>query len=433
MSPPVGAPFFSSIGEAPAYVVLLRGRILYASKPAVRAGLPASILTVYRDRLVIEAILRADALSLLAFGIATLSTARVSYFLISMLTTAAAEQPTGTDTAFVHLVGVTKRFGETIAVRDVTLAIKPGEFFALLGPSGCGKTTLLRTLAGFETPDGGRIHMAGRDVTDLPPQARPTAMVFQNYALFPTMTVGQNVGYGLSIQRVGKAEINRRVQEALDRVGLGRLVGRPVTQLSGGQQQRVALARSLAVEPDVLLFDEPLSNLDVALREQTRAELKTLQQTLGTTSLYVTHDQEEALALSDRLAVMRAGEIVEVGTPEHLYADPQTEFVARFLGGSNIVPPGALAEQLSGVVVPSGQVLAVRPEHLAPVEEGGVEVKVQARHFLGPVAEWTLEADGQVFRATLDPATSFKDTLRIRAVRWRHVTADQADVARDAA
>src|SRR5690606_23446329 len=223
------------------------------------------------------------------------------------------------------------------AVRDVSLAIPRGCFFSLLGPSGCGKTTLLRMVAGFEAPDAGRIAIGGRDVTAAPPQARPTAMVFQNYALFPTMTVGENVAYGLEVRKWKRPRIRERVAEALGRVDLGGLEAKPVGRLSGGQQQRVALARALAVEPDVLLFDEPLSNLDLKLREETRRELKALQQELGTTSLYVTHDQQEALALSDLIAVMRAGEIVEVGPPETLYIAPETAFVARFLGGSNVI------------------------------------------------------------------------------------------------
>ncbi|HMB89308.1 MAG TPA: ABC transporter ATP-binding protein, partial [Rhodothermales bacterium] len=207
----------------------------------------------------------------------------------------------------VRLETVTKRFGSTLAVSEVSVDIQPGEFFSLLGPSGCGKTTLLRMVAGFEQPDAGHIFIGGEEVTKATPQRRPTAMVFQSYALFPTMTVAQNVAYGLDVRRVAKAERARRVEEALARVELAGLGPKPVTQLSGGQQQRVALARALAVRPAVLLFDEPLSNLDVTLREQTRRELKELQAQLGTTSIYVTHDQQEALALSDRIAVMRAG------------------------------------------------------------------------------------------------------------------------------
>ncbi|MEM7787023.1 MAG: ABC transporter ATP-binding protein, partial [Bacteroidota bacterium] len=190
----------------------------------------------------------------------------------------------------IEIRDVVKRYGDVAAVDGVSLDVPAGAFVSLLGPSGCGKTTLLRLVGGFETPDAGAIRIAGRDVTRLAPQRRPTAMVFQSYALFPTMTVGQNVGYGLRVRGVKRPEAAERVGRALRRVDLGGLEGRPVSDLSGGQQQRVALARAIAVEPDVLLFDEPLSNLDLALREATRGELKALQQDLGITSLYVTHD-----------------------------------------------------------------------------------------------------------------------------------------------
>ncbi|MEL6611064.1 MAG: ABC transporter ATP-binding protein [Bacteroidota bacterium] len=214
---------------------------------------------------------------------------------------------------------VTKRYGDLLAVNNVSLDVPAGSLVALLGPSGCGKTTLLRLVGGFETPDAGQITVGGRDVTRLPPQQRPSAMVFQSYALFPTMTVGENVEYGLRVRKVPRSERRPRVAEALGRVELDGLEAKPVTQLSGGQQQRVALARALAVAPAVLLFDEPLSNLDQALREATRRQLKTLLPDLGTTSLYVTHDQQEALALADQIAVMQSGRIVEVGAPEALY------------------------------------------------------------------------------------------------------------------
>ena len=199
--------------------------------------------------------------------------------------------------ANVQLNEVTKRFGDLVAVNGVTLDIRAGEFFSLLGPSGCGKTTLLRTIAGFESVDSGSIYIQNENITHLSPQQRPTAMVFQNYALFPTMTVEENVAYGLKVKKMARSEINQRVAESLARVDLGGMGHKPVTQLSGGQQQRVALARAMAVRPNVLLFDEPLSNLDVALREQTRRELKLLQDELQVTSIYVTHDQQEALGL----------------------------------------------------------------------------------------------------------------------------------------
>ncbi|MEX0748114.1 MAG: ABC transporter ATP-binding protein [Rhodothermales bacterium] len=324
----------------------------------------------------------------------------------------------------VVLDRVSKRFGDTTAVDDISLEIRPGEFFSLLGPSGCGKTTLLRIIGGFEHPDSGRVVIQGRDVTGMTPQKRPTAMVFQNYALFPNMTVGENVAYGLRVRRVPKSERERRVEEALQRVDLATTSARPVTQLSGGQQQRVALARAVVVEPAVLLFDEPLSNLDVALREQTRRELKILQQRLGTTSLYVTHDQQEALALSDRIGVMRAGKLVQVGSPEILYRDPETAYVAEFLGGSNIIRDPGLCSVLAGEDRRRGHVLAVRPEHLRPSEEGGVEARTVSRQFLGTVSEWWLDANGVTFRAWLDPSVMPADSLRIKALTTRWVVDD---------
>jgi ABC-type Fe3+/spermidine/putrescine transport system ATPase subunit len=214
------------------------------------------------------------------------------------------------------------------------------------------------------------------------------------------------------------------VEEALARVDLAGLGAKPVTQLSGGQQQRVALARALAVRPAVLLFDEPLSNLDVALREQTRRELKELQAQLGTTSIYVTHDQQEALALSDRIAVMRAGEILQVGPPEQLYRTPETGFVAQFLGGSNLITDPSVASRLAGQCASAkGQVLAVRPEHLKPVAEGGVEGQVRSRQFLGTYTEWWVDVDGQSLRAWVDPSQEPVETVRLMATQHRWVQA----------
>lgn len=335
--------------------------------------------------------------------------------------------PTPTPGTGVSIEGITKRFGDLVAVNEVSLHIRRGEFFSLLGPSGCGKTTLLRTIAGFEQPDSGVIRIEGTDVTGATPQQRPTAMVFQNYALFPTMTVGENVAYGLKVRKVERSEIDRRVNEALERVDLEGLNQKPVTQLSGGQQQRVALARALAVRPSVILFDEPLSNLDVALREQTRRELKLLQKELGTTSIYVTHDQQEALALSDTIAVMRSGTLQQVGTPENLYRQPDSAFVARFLGGSNILTDIEIAEKLTGEQAPSlRHVLAVRPEHLHFVENGvGLPFIVKSRQFLGTVVEWWLEASQEPLRAWLAPEITFNEGMTLAATQFRWVVADE--------
>ena len=328
----------------------------------------------------------------------------------------------------IEVDAVTKRYGDVAAVDGVSLDVPAGTFVSLLGPSGCGKTTLLRLVGGFETPDGGAIRIGGRDVTRLAPQRRPTAMVFQSYALFPTMTVGENVAYGLRVRGVKRPEAAERVDRALRRVDLGGLGDRPVSDLSGGQQQRVALARAIAVEPDVLLFDEPLSNLDLALREATRAELKALQQDLGVTSLYVTHDQQEALALSDHIALMRAGRLVAEGAPEAIYAEPPTAYAARFLGRANVVRDAHLGERLAGEPMPAGHVLSVRPEALEPADASAPEAvpaRLVARQFLGTVAEWDIEADGHRLRLWTDPARAVPEALAVRAAHWRWVTDDE--------
>lgn len=232
---------------------------------------------------------------------------------------------------------LSKTFSTHTAVHDVSLEIRSGEFFSILGPSGCGKTTLLRMIAGFESPSSGSIRLNGQDITNTSPQFRKTGMVFQNYALFPHMTVYGNVAFGLETKNVPREERRGRVQKILASVGLEHKIDEPVPNLSGGEQQRVALARALVVEPAVLLFDEPLSNLDVALRLSTREEIRALQRKTGITSIYVTHDQTEAMSLSDRMAVMREGKIEQVGTPAELYEHPSSVFVARFLGGANVV------------------------------------------------------------------------------------------------
>ena len=235
----------------------------------------------------------------------------------------------------ILLEGVTKRFGSVVAVDNVTLAVEEGEFFSLLGPSGCGKTTLLRMLAGFETPDDGSVYLRGEDVTLVQPNKRATNMVFQNYELFPHMTVFNNVAYGLKLKKVPKNEIGPRVNEMLEVVGVGGLGARAADQLSGGQQQRVALARALINRPAVLLLDEPLSALDVKLRKRMQLELKSIQHSLGTTFVYVTHDQEEALLMSDRVGIMNHGRLLQIGAPRSIYEQPRNEFVADFVGTLN--------------------------------------------------------------------------------------------------
>jgi len=281
---------------------------------------------------------------------------------------------------------VEKRFGPTRAVANVSLAIRDGEFFTLLGPSGCGKTTLLRMVAGFADLDGGEIRFGPKRIDRLPPHRRNTGMVFQNYAIFPNLTVAGNVGYGLKARRVGGREIGERVRRALKLVHLEGYDARWPHQLSGGQLQRVAIARALVIEPEVLLLDEPLSNLDAKLRVEMRGEIRELQRQLGITAIYVTHDQEEALAISDRIAVMRAGEIEQIGAPAEIYGRPATPFVAQFMGTTNLlrgrvtaVADGRSTVAVDGIeftlassLAPGTEVsFALRPETLRLVPPGG--------------------------------------------------------------
>jgi putative spermidine/putrescine transport system ATP-binding protein len=239
--------------------------------------------------------------------------------------------------AALRLHGVRKSYGQVVAVAGIDLTVDEGEFFTLLGPSGSGKTSLLRLIAGFERPDAGRIELGGRDVTSLPPHLRETNTVFQDYALFPHMTVGDNIGYGLRIKHVPVSERRKRVERALQMVRLTGLDKRRPNQLSGGQRQRVALARAVINEPEVLLLDEPLGALDLKLRQEMQLELKRIQKEVGITFIYVTHDQEEALTMSDRVAVMASGSIEQIGSPVELYERPATEFVAGFIGISNLL------------------------------------------------------------------------------------------------
>jgi spermidine/putrescine transport system ATP-binding protein len=303
----------------------------------------------------------------------------------------------------VRFVGVTKRFGDLVAVRDVSLDVGRGEFFTLLGPSGCGKTTSLRMVAGFEEPSEGRILIDGADVAGVPPFKRPTNTVFQSYALFPHLSVEDNVAFGLQRRKVPKPEVWRRVQGELERVGLAGEAKRKPAQLSGGQQQRVALARALVNRPAVLLLDEPLGALDLKLRKGLQIELKRIQREVGITFLYVTHDQEEALTMSDAIAVMNRGHVEQIGGPEEVYDRPATSFVAGFIGVSNLMPgtvrksgdPGEV-ELDSGVTVSVGVnglspgdrcQAVVRPEKLSigPGEPGEPSVKglVESSVYLG--------------------------------------------------
>jgi spermidine/putrescine transport system ATP-binding protein len=271
----------------------------------------------------------------------------------------------------VRLERVTKTFGDALAVDDLSLDIAEGEFFSMLGPSGCGKTTTLRMIGGFEEPSRGTVYLGGRDVTDQPPYKRDVNTVFQSYALFPHLNVFENVAFGLRRRKVAKGDIKARVDEALRLVEMSGFEERKPGQMSGGQQQRVALARALVNHPKVLLLDEPLGALDLKLRKQMQLELKRIQQEVGITFIYVTHDQEEAMTMSNRLAVMRAGRAEQIGPPEEVYENPQTQFVAAFLGASNLLE-GDLKEQtdaLSTVLLSGGDVVHL-PNERAPFRTG---------------------------------------------------------------
>ena len=299
-------------------------------------------------------------------------------------------------------------YGANHVLKDVNLHINPGEFFAFLGPSGCGKTTLLRLIAGFNRADRGDVLIGGRDVSTLPPWKREVGMVFQSYALWPHMSVTQNVAFGLEERRVPRAEIARRVQTALDLVGLGHLGDRKPSQLSGGQQQRVAVARTIVIEPKVLLLDEPLSNLDAKMRVQVRRELRELQQRLNLTTIFVTHDQEEANAICDRIAIMNEGVIQQVGTPVELYEKPANLFVAHFLGAANVISGAVeggffqMGEGLrialpEGVQPPANPHLVIRPHVLAlsPVPgDAALPAVISHTEFLGATVRYGLVMGG---------------------------------------
>jgi spermidine/putrescine transport system ATP-binding protein len=319
-------------------------------------------------------------------------------------------------TPLLQLQAVTQRFGGFVAVDQLSLDVAAGEFLTLLGASGSGKTTTLRMVAGFEHPDSGAILMDSADITALPPYRRDLNTVFQQYALFPHMSVRDNVGYGLRMRKVARADIAERVKLALEMVQLGHLADRPPRKLSGGQQQRVALARALVNRPRVLLLDEPLGALDLKLRKEMQLELKHLNRQLGITFIYVTHDQEEALTMSDRIALMRDGRIVQLGQPRELYDRPASRYVADFIGETNLIP-ATVTEQRDGEVILSvdgvtaiasasgswapgaSGWLAIRPEHLrvAPAAEGPNRLTATVREtiFTGQVTRvYTLLADG---------------------------------------
>ena len=326
----------------------------------------------------------------------------------------------------LSLAGISKSYGATQAVVEVSLQVNKGEFFGLLGPSGCGKTTTLRMIAGLEKPDRGTISFAGQEITNHPPEKRGFGMVFQNYALFPHLNVFENVAFGLRARHKPAAEVKERVSGALALVQLPGYEKRRVDELSGGQQQRVAIARAIAIEPALLLFDEPLSNLDVALREETRSELRELVTRLGLTAVYVTHDQEEAFALCDRIAVMVGGRILQTDKPRDLYQRPSQVSVARFLGRNNLIEVMRLSSSKAAVgefktlqgahtlrvpiapedLMPLNQpcFLAIRPEHVivnrtSETAENSIAGKIREINFTGATSSIKLDASGLVLEA----------------------------------
>jgi len=339
-------------------------------------------------------------------------------------------------TASIKLQNLAKHFGTNKAVDDVNLTVEEGTLVCLLGPSGCGKTTTLRMVAGFEEPTAGKVLIGQDDITNVPPYVRPTAMVFQSYALFPHMSVFDNIAYGLHARRTPRSEIEPQVKEVVRLMELEGHERKSPPQLSGGQQQRVALARALVIRPKVLLFDEPLSNLDALLRVRMRGEIRSIQKRLGITSLYVTHDQEEAFSIADQVAIMNKGKIIQLGAPRELYRAPADRFVAEFVGLSNIVPVDVLSSDNNGAVVrvfdqtvrshrppknPQGDVaIVLRPEalRLSIDSENGVPATVLTFAFTGPLVRYNVRtADGILLMVDLHnpgPDQFFEEGTQVR-------------------
>ena len=345
----------------------------------------------------------------------------------------------------IRIENLTKRFGDSIALHSLNLTIAPGEIFFLLGPSGCGKTTLLRSIAGFYPPDGGKIFFGDEDVTSLPPHLRNTGMMFQSYALWPHMTVAQNVAFGLEERRIARTEIDQRVAAALGSVKMGEYAARKINQLSGGQQQRVALARAMVIRPRCLLLDEPLSNLDTKLRVEMRGEIRRICKEAGLTAIYVTHDQKEALSVGDRIAVMESGHIRQSGAPAEVYRQPASRFVADFMGETNFIEGTAVETGVAPIVEtalgrftcsahgwqPAASqhvVLSIRPEtlrlHTSAPSVNSIAGTIRERVYLGEMAQYRFAAGDRTLKIfELNPRFAFgNDTGALFA------SADPADV-----
>lgn len=331
----------------------------------------------------------------------------------------------------VTLEGVTKRFGDTIAVDNIDLAVREGEFFALLGPSGCGKTTIMRMLAGFEAPSEGRILLDGADIAGLPPHRRPVNMMFQSYALFPHMTVERNIAFGLRQERLPRAEIRERVDRVIALVQLGQFRDRKPHQLSGGQRQRAALARSIVKEPRILLLDEPLGALDKKLRQETQLELVNIQESLGITFVVVTHDQEEAMTVADRIAVMDHGRIAQVATPSEIYEAPNSRYVADFIGEANLLE-GTVDSADGGVVRIRWGSETVQCHHPEPLPPGTTATVALRPEKVGLSLAAERPASPNAFRATVEDIRYIGNlsTYRVKLADGRRVVAQIANQQR---
>lgn len=323
----------------------------------------------------------------------------------------------------VDFVNVDKIFTGTVGVKNLNFTIEEGEFFTLLGPSGCGKTTTLRMIAGFYFPTAGTIRFDGKDVTHVPPHLRNTGMVFQNYALFPHMTVFENIAFGLKVRKLPKSVIQEKVEKALEQVRLAGYGERKMSQLSGGQQQRVALARALVIEPGILLLDEPLSNLDARLRDEMRTEILALQRSLGITTVYVTHDQEEALSMSNRIAVFQEGICQQIGTPQEVYHTPANAFVASFVGESNLIPiqkvekteekviGKALNQEIELSEVPEEYFTSHDKEWVLSIRPEAVELSEERRENSLPATIRLVQFTGSVVQVTVDFSEKLRGTV----------------------
>lgn len=306
----------------------------------------------------------------------------------------------------IKFKGIYKSFGDSEVLKDIDLEINKGEMFTFLGPSGCGKTTLLRILAGFENADNGSIELEGRNILKVLPEKRDIAMVFQNYALFPHMNVEQNVGYGLKVRGIDKSSIKKVTDEKLEMVGLKGFEKRNISSLSGGEQQRVCIARALAVDPKVLLLDEPLSNLDAKIREHMRSEIREIQKKLGITTIFVTHDQKEAMAISDRVAVFNLGSVIQVDDPISLYNSPSSEFVARFIDDSNIVKKDYYS--IFGLEDIKSEMVAIRSQNINIVTNSNISGVVERVEFNGNLIVYDCDFSGVMIRVSHPNTTGSK-------------------------